>query len=189
MSAPEAAPTGDASQSAAGSHTGTAPAGQSSPHPPGSDRHRTILPANTGPGCKRTDTPQEEPPADWEGGAASKREHQRLLFGAGSGQGALGICTELDEHEKVLRVFPVRGRDLSRSGMGLLSPSMIHTNRRLLLKFPTAARGGGESTTLLFGVVRYSRYCPGKGYVVGVRLQTMPTTPAFKELVTAARAA
>lgn len=65
--------------------------------------------------------------------------------------------------------WPCETLDLSRGGVGLVCKRMLYPGQQALVVLRT-----GAAFTALFGAVRHVRYVPGRGHVVGLRLETMP---------------
>lgn len=94
------------------------------------------------------------------------------------------IITELDRGEVPGRSFPGTTVDISRSGMGLISNSMVHEGRRILIEVGAVKPGpGGSAGTrgkLLCGTVRHMVYEPGRGYTFGIELGSLPKSSEMR---------
>lgn len=72
---------------------------------------------------------------------------------------------EVDDHGTLCLPFRAVTRDLSRNGIGILSPRMVYVGRSVLLVLISAR---GEALRELTGIVRQVVYKPGVGHILGV---------------------
>lgn len=82
-------------------------------------------------------------------------------------------ATELDAFGTPGMPFDCTVHNISRGGLGLCAPRMVHSNRAL---FVEVFGQPNEEPRLFFGVVRQCRYVEAQGYFIGVQFEPIPKT-------------
>lgn len=85
--------------------------------------------------------------------------------------------TEVDQFGTPGSEVACSATNISRGGMGLCLPRMIHLNRGVLIE---VFGGANEPPRLFYGLVRQCRYIEGQGYIVGIQFEVMPKTTALE---------
>jgi hypothetical protein len=86
--------------------------------------------------------------------------------------------TEMDEHGNPGPAWPCRVVNVSRGGLGVRSRRLVHSGRRILVKFAATA---GAPVKVLYGVVRHCEYAQGEGYAAGIEFQAAPASKAVQD--------
>jgi len=76
-------------------------------------------------------------------------------------------CIEINNDGGICRTFMAQTRNISRSGMCLLTPGMVHLGRWVVAF--VALRGNGEKA--LVGLVCQTRYEPSIGFLAGMEFK------------------